>query len=543
MRYIDVVSKFKYTRCVQDPTPLIINQSDGQLVSLVSLCKIKNNGARHLVSEMGKLEDYYETYHKEKKYSIWLDSGGYNLLSKWKLTESNLSDYIQIYHGVMENNGKFFDKIFSLDCPIAVQKGKIYNSWFNTRKQIYKWNKDSLTESIKCISSHEALRNKFIFVYNFRTKSMYDIWSKLYDTLNLKDVIVNRAIGGLVGVYDASKKANHKDLYFSPVIGPAFKCFYDYLTAKKDIDFNLHFLGINTPIDQFVIIFLENLFSHYLDELGFQHRACFSVDTRAHSTKMDKSLRSAGVYSFNPAKFANVIHRDHKIIDVAGTRLKHAYPLPCNPLDITEHCLFIEIEKILWNKRVKSAAAFYPLSLYSNNNLIKYFDYFINGNNLVEKLCEATDIVQFEKHIEELFNDLLPIVDHSESETFLSLLMRAQEITDISIKTKLKEGIDVRAEEFNKLCRNPTADRLTPLYSLFKGSYSYERLSKLPNGTLKATPNYNRKSNLDYKIKTSLSKILEFHQWFTHSKSKEKLKTLMNKFISDIGIKDDLKRN
>ena len=99
--------------------------------------------------------------------------------------------------------------------------------------------------------------------------SQWDIWKQIYKELNLNDIVINRAIGGMVGLKGLT------GIKFSPFIAVSYRCLLDFLQNPQDA-FRLHFLGIYTLPDRFIMVFMENLFQRYL---GNNTKIEFTYDT------------------------------------------------------------------------------------------------------------------------------------------------------------------------------------------------------------------------------------------------------------------------
>jgi hypothetical protein len=510
MHYIDVSSGFKNLKSELDPFPLIVDQSDGILISLMAICRITDRKTKKSSFKAQLIVEHREKYLTHKNCNLWIDSGGFNLFEKWNLSEENLENYIDVYNQYMSQHDQF-DRIFSLDFPVIKVPSKKNNEWFNSKGMLKKWNRESQLLALETIRKIPQLRDKYTYVYQFKTPRLYKIWNDLYRELELGKEIVHRAIGGLVGIQAASRKSNHKTLLFSAVIGPAYKCFADFLESDySNNDFTLHFLGVSNKIDQFVVILLEKLFTEYLKDSGNNGKAIFSIDTRAHSTRMDKNIRREGIFSFDIEKYHNTIHKDYRIVDIPDQRLKRAYS---NGYDEYVYCEIID--KMLWNENVKCTADFYPLGIYSNNNLIKYFDYFISHNRIIDIIYSTKSRAKVEENVEKIFLNLLPPPDITKTVKLSSKL---------SVASWVRSEIENYENDHKPINANPDVDKLTPLYDIFKSSY------------------YKKKTNLDNKIKESIGRIYEFHKWFVKDRrDPKKLERLMTKFIKDIGLKNDLK--
>ena len=175
-------------------------------------------------------------------------------------------------------------------------------------------------------------------------------------------------------------------------------------------------------------------------------------------------------------------------------------------------------DKVSWEQMVQCVADFYPLGIYSNNNLIKFFEEFINDNDLLGVLLEAKNKEHLETQIKHIFEKIFPEPNRENDLDIVSAL----KINDHQ-KREIKEIMD--KENITNFTSNTQEDLLTPLYDIFK------------------SPKYhNKKTNLDHRIKISLSRIYEFHKWFTTTnRDSIELEKLMMNFIDDIGIADELK--
>ncbi len=515
MKYLDVLSKFKYSGSPIDPIPLIVAHSDGVLVSLEKiLSKVRNKN--QFKFNKAKIADYKEKYIQNSKTGLWIDSGGYNILANHEITENLLESYLACYFDYVSNIQRF-DKIFSLDITVAPASKYHDNTWLNTREKIKEWNLYSLAPLLPRLKSSFRLREKFIFVYQFKTPSLYKIWKEIYNELNLKDYIIHRAIGGLVHIHESSRRSKRagektgKALQFSPVIGPAFNCFRDYLdSGKLKENFCLHFLGVSTQIDRFTVIFLEKLFTYYLSLKGENSNACFSIDTSSNAKKVTQDIRDLGIFSFDPCRYTNKIKKDFSIGDMVYFDLNNVYP--------EHHFEFLldEIEKIRRGERVSSLSDFFPLNIYSNNNLNRYFSWFIDYNNLLMMLLNAKSKQNIELGILEIFDRFLPKRNKEDNVQLLDLIKTSDAIPeDIINSIQNIKDIDRTI--------NSKADRMTPLYNIFKS----------PKVDVRST-------NLDRKIAFSIGKIFEFHQWYIKGADTNELGNLMLKFIDDIGVEDVL---
>ena len=474
MKYLDVLSGFNKPKgAIFDPAPFAIKQSDGVLVSLKKGA-LKSNllkGKYHHTPD--KIQDYKDRHPLADIKGIWVDSGGYDLLNKSDANEQYLDYYLNYYLNYFEDYKLDYHKIFSLDFQPTIRKA---NAWINTKDKILKWNERSLVESISLINNHKELQDKFYFVYHCKTRSLYEIWNKLYDRLNLKDIVKNRAIGGLVSAHQLSRRGRKRTLYFSPLIAPAFNALNDYIEAGfHDNDFTLHFLGVSNKIDRFVVILLEELFKLYLNHLGINKSVQFTYDTRTYSTHADLKSRTGEIFSYLKNEHDKPLRYPDPTF-IGSDRLKDVYP------DETAfNAINDEMENISWDDKMIATAHYRPIFIWSNRNLDNYYNSFINEQDIPEKLFNATSTEDISEYLERLFNKIVPS---------RNILKTTPGYKDFLYEENLR----------------------APLYDIWS-------------------------DDMMKKIITSCESIFLFNDWFKkHDRDPEALNKLMLQFIDDMGI-------
>ena len=149
---------------------------------------------------------------------LYLDSGGYSII-KGDVAFDKILDFIDEYHDFVSKNIECFDYIFTLDIPIGLKDIKL-----KREDTIYNLNKISLQKTLALIKKKPQLKEKIYFIQHFKMRQQFDIWNQLEEELNIKDHIIHRSIGGLVGL---KKVVTHfKRTTFLPMI---FRSFYNFV--------------------------------------------------------------------------------------------------------------------------------------------------------------------------------------------------------------------------------------------------------------------------------------------------------------------------
>ncbi len=291
----------------------------------------------------------------------FIDSGGYSIL-RGDISYRQIPTAIETYLYYLNNEQSHFSRIFSLDIPMIG-----VNSEHNTKSKIYDMNKESLYRSREILDSDKDLADKFMFVWHFKIKEQYEIFEKLYTELELSRWIGGRAIGGMVGL----RGSQHFN--FSPFIGIAFRCLYDYLDAERyDLPFRLHFLGIYLRQDRFVIAILERLFEKFLDGNTVE----FSYDSvnYEHSSRMNKELPIAHYDGNELSLFKNIEQVPLEII-------KQTY----QDTGLYEFILN-EIESRKSGHRLRNSGSFSALNIKGNIDIDNFFLDIIDSYGVIDIL-------------------------------------------------------------------------------------------------------------------------------------------------------------
>ncbi len=251
MRYIYVVDS-----AADDELGKVISKISPEcLYSLIGGLRQKQFGIDTLFKEVSKINKFRSQIVIPSKGTQYIDSGGYSII-QGQVSPNSVRRFIKCYNAYLENEIENYERVFSLDIPFSRKFNII-----NTVDAIYSFNRESLSDSRELMVKYPGLRDKMYFVWHFKMNSQYEIWKKLYKELNLDSLVKKRAIGGMVGMREVTKKS------FSPFTPMAYKCLFDFVLNNSDeTEFCLHFLGMHINYDRFQIALLEKLFQEYLGD-------------------------------------------------------------------------------------------------------------------------------------------------------------------------------------------------------------------------------------------------------------------------------------
>jgi len=382
MRSIIVLSNFNPSSEKVDYTPLIIEQSSAALVSLISGLNTKEFGFDTIYTTAKKIEKLAQRYTKPAGKPLFIDSGGYSII-KGDVAVNDTGKAIDCYHQYLEHQHNVFDSIFSLDIPINLKRPQ-----FNTYENIETCNRKSLTMSKQLLEQNPALADKFYFIYHFKTKEHYEIWDRLYDELELKKIIKNWAIGGMVGM---------KKLIKSPLslfTGITFRCLYDYLNSlNPNPVFKLHFLGIYQRDFRFQIAFMEKLFLSYFNG---SRSTCFTYDSVNYVRQSQMLNRHLEVFDFDSGNF-----QQHTIDNVPAELINKIYNQ-----DIYRNGFYSELTRINNDEKLENTNVFAPLNINSNVSIDRLFEYVIDTENMIDRFSNASSVDDVKKEFQKIFKPL-----------------------------------------------------------------------------------------------------------------------------------------
>lgn len=196
-------------------------------------------------------KEFYEILEKDGR-KLMADSGGYSIIVG-QVKSRDVVKFIQCYNYFLKYYHKFFHYVFSLDIPIFLKEPNL-----NTCENIFKYNLRSGIDSKKILDENPKLYDKFVFVWQFKLLSQFNIWRQVFDQVYANDKrLKNFAVGGMVGLRGIT------NIKFSPFIAMSYKILkliYDRNMPDESI---MHFLGVYHKYDRFTMIFLDKLFNEY----------------------------------------------------------------------------------------------------------------------------------------------------------------------------------------------------------------------------------------------------------------------------------------
>jgi hypothetical protein len=379
MNFIHVVSKSSNKK--PDYAESAVRQSKRALISLILAMSSQSFGLDTLNRAKKEILNVKKQITDPSKSKLYIDSGGYSIING-DVAPSNISRFIDCYVNYLETEYKNFDFIFSLDIPISLG----YSS-FNTKQNIYDFNKKSLTESIKAIEKYPSLKDKFIFIYQFKMKSQYLIWKQLFDELDIKKYVNCFGLGGMVGLRGLLRNFEETDdIKFSPFIALAYKCLLDYISSKKfDKEFRLHNLGIYIKHDRFELQLLERLFKRYSN---YQIPIKITYDSINYLRTAQLKSRDLEIYSFDNDELT---YYDN-IQVVPDNIIRQIY---YNNEYYTAILQELDILKNNHSQKLNNIDCFTPLNIYSNIKLDEFFGYIIDKYEIANAFFQATDFQHF----------------------------------------------------------------------------------------------------------------------------------------------------
>lgn len=375
----------------------VSGQTDSFLYSLVDGMNKQEYKCLAMSKEAWKIEECKQIFGAG---DVFIDSGGYSIISG-DIPPDDINSVIDLWEYYAENQMEKVDFLFSLDIPVSLKYGSL-----NTKDTIYTLNIQSLSILVELVKKYPKLKNKIYFVWHFKMHSQYAIWKSIYDELNLKEYISNRAIGGMVGLRGKTK------IKFSPFIGMIYRCLLDYLHAGNyDIDFRLHFLGVNIIYDRFHISFMEKLCKYY-----FNHNitAYFSYDSISYAETVRRKVSNISdplsFYSFEN----NLFEYYESILSVPDDILKSVYHnQDLYSFIINERNRISKKKKRSKQKVMYNANSFVPLNVMSNITIDKMFQQIIDEYEIVDIFIKSKSFTTIRNKIDcilDIFSEKYPTI-------------------------------------------------------------------------------------------------------------------------------------
>lgn len=336
------------------------------LISMIDVLNSSNSFSK-AHSFFKSLNEMHQAYRKSIEFNTFLDSGGYSIIVG-DVKASQIREFIERYNSRIIEGKNIYDKVFSLDIPILLNEPK-----YNTATNIYTFNKYSLEQTYDIAAKDSIIRKKLYFVWHFKIKEQYNIWSKLYNELNIGQYVSNRAAGGMVGLRGITQ------ISFSPFIAPMYRSLLDWSQTNILEPFYFHALGVYIQHDRFFLIFLEKLFKDYekIDDVFITY------DSVNYMRTAQLKARELNIHRFNGNTIETFSH-----IDCPSEIYSEVY----NSQNL--NLILEDIDNVKNNQKLKDVGAFVPLNIYSNLQLDKFFEYIIDKYNIVEKFKKGnlTDV-------------------------------------------------------------------------------------------------------------------------------------------------------
>ncbi len=363
MKHVHVISDLYKTDTINvGLNRAAIGQVDAALYSLIAGLRQKNFGLESISRFSEDIRMFSERFLDGKQ--TFADSGGYSII-RGDVQEQDIGMFTECYNAYFEHASDQYDNIFTLDIPCSLGHPEI-----NYKEKIYGFNHDSLSSQLEILERLPELKSKLFFVWQFKTHSLYEIWSRLVRELDINNRIHNRAIGGMVSL----RKFTNID--FSPFIGIAFRCFSDYLGGGYyDDGFKLHFLGIKLPYDRFYIAFLEKLFARLMTDQNVN----FTYDTVNHAQNV-RTKTDLNFYDYDDGNI--LIYEGFE--NVPDELLVKVYKEQ-EVLDFVRE----ELNRRKRGELLITTNTFGALNIYSNLRLDKYFEDVIDEYEMVDVLIGA----------------------------------------------------------------------------------------------------------------------------------------------------------
>lgn len=357
----------------------VSKQTNGILYSLIDGLNKKDFGCVSMSSVAGDINTCLNNFGKGRSF---IDSGGYSII-KGDIPPEHIESAIDCWGYYAEHEIESYNHLFSLDVPVSLKYNKL-----NTRQKIYKYNKMSLSVLVNLIKRFPTLKEKILFVEQFKMLPQYEIWKQLHKELDLGKYIQNRAIGGMVGIRGIT------GINFSPFTAIAYKCLLDYINADEFYrTFRIHFLGVYNIYDRFHIAILEKLFSYHLNDSITVEFSYDSVNF-AQTARMNKSLP---VY----ASDGNDLLYYETALTVPQNILNGVYQ---------DSGLYRyiqgEIELRRQGSRINNSSSFGPLNIYSNMNVDRYFERIVVEYDLVELIVKNKSMTVVTSKLQSILADL-----------------------------------------------------------------------------------------------------------------------------------------
>lgn len=360
----------------------ITQQTQYALYSLIHGLKQKNFGLHTVEGAACDIREFSSRYIAPVDGKVLTDSGGYSFI-KGDISPEKIPEMIDCYSTYTESEREIFDYIFSLDIPISLKYLK-----FNTVNNIFSANKKSLLETRDLLDKYPELQDKFYFVWHFKIKEQFAIWKRLYSELEMGRFVRNHAVGGLVGLKKAAK------IKFAPFVGISFHILSQYWSGfHAGSSLRLHYLGVYSKSDRFIIAFIEKLFSAYLKNVA-EVVATYDSINFVHTARMNAQVP---LYAFDGNDFEiypSLLDAPQEVIRAVAANEAHV------------KLILAEAERRRNGIRLENAGAFSPLNVYSNIRLDKFFEMIIDKYEMVDELVKSSSPTNWDGRLNRIMEEV-----------------------------------------------------------------------------------------------------------------------------------------
>jgi len=355
------------------------------LISLIHALSSNNFGYDSLVKGINTILDFKKKYLTNEE-TLFLDSAGYSIISG-EVPSHSIYKFIGCYVKALEILKDDVDYIFQLDIPIFLNEPEMC-----TYDNIYNFNQKSLVETIKEIEKYPQIKEKFLFVLQFKIKEQYLIWDSLYNSLEFYRYHKYYSVGGLVSLYEICPNVN-----FAPFIGPIYYWLYYYHKhSNYQYPYFIHILGTYHKFTRFAIMFMIQLINKYLEP--YNQKGYVTYDSVNYTlSALFKSRVGLEYYQTD---------------DDTNLMIKHSHDLSdqlLNNIYVTEDCLNSykeNIKRIDDGKPLTDTTFLVPLNIRSQLNLDDFFLSYIKKHNLVELMLSYDNPLKFLNNIKPYINKL-----------------------------------------------------------------------------------------------------------------------------------------
>lgn len=357
----------------QIETAIINNKlSKNGLYSLIDGLRGENISAESIGNTAHRIKEYEQNISTLAQAKLFGDSGGYSFI-KGDLAPHNLDLACSLYHSYQRLEADNFDYIFTLDIPLSLKYDE-----FNTKKNVYEYNRKSLEQTLKNIANNPMLVDKIFFIYQFKTIGHYEIWKRLEEELSLKEALKYKAIGGMVSLKEGA------GISIAPFVATAFQTLWDYENCRfNGEELRLHFLGINVAYDRFIIAFLERLFQQYL---GSKIQVYFTYDTI-------KFKRSAMYEQEHICEFDGANLQVHRPLTIPSSLYSQIYGNQVSMIEKAKICL--ETKAKGQRSKEQSMVLLSPMTISSELAIDRFFEHIIKKHHLLNILLETKNVMWF----------------------------------------------------------------------------------------------------------------------------------------------------